>query len=544
VNPLRAGRSPGLLKRIFSRSASGSLWERHDISGASASRKDGVGRAKGASSTRPNRFREALEERGGLFAVFGNFLAGRADLLPGEYLTPLREIQVRRQGALSPSSLPEVRDRIVQAEWLRSAPCSEVYAATYVGRSVIVEVFLPEGGCAASEWEELERQIALLKSAPEAALTGPAVLEQFREWLSFQADSERKRAVLRSVRDIPVPCVTRFPALVAELQSSRCIVYERMEGAALSEALASEAQDDTARAAKALDLWAESLLEQTLFLSLVDADAQASNYLLLAEGGLGFRTLPAMVPVPVEWHNELLQYLTSAIAGNSSRAMQMLARICSGANPYEAEQVLLERLSALEPELKINTRVPDTVVTLENYWRAMSRTTLRPQLFLELLHRNLVVLGQLAPQIPAAATPVSDAPGGARPPDVISESLWPVLGRLVQFRMGEITSTEKGPEWLASSGLLLLLAVRQAGVLLEQMRDNDLALEIESDPETARGGQRNRRVASVIHTGIGLVLFLFSLQMAQRTTGIWEIAAGSAAAVCAVAVFILVARIE
>ncbi|MBI3934229.1 MAG: hypothetical protein HY316_06025 [Acidobacteria bacterium] len=504
-----------------------SPWDKYGLTASAATRKSAASQGRTPSLPRPNRFRLALEESGGLFTLFGQFLSGRADLLPGPYLALLRTVRIQREEMTSPSSLPEIRDRIVQAEWVRSAPCSEVYAATFQDRPIMAEVFLPEaGGYTNSDFHGLERQLSLLKNSPEASVATPAVLEQFREWLAFQADVDRKRGMLRNLADIPFPCVSRFPRVIPDLQSTRCLVYERMEGSPLPEAL-----EDAARSGHALDLWAECLLEQSLLLSFLDADAQPSNYLLLPDGGVGFRTLPALVPVPVEWHGELLQYLTSAIAGNSHRAMQMLSRICAGANPYAVERMLLERLSALQPELRIQSVAPASVVTLQNYWRALGQTSLKPPLFLHLFQRNLSVLGQAAPP----QTPQSD---------VISESLWPVLGRLLQFRIGDVLSSDKSQEWLANSGLFLLTAVRQVAVLLEHVRDNDLALEIESSPEDGRERRRNRRVASVIHSGIGLVLFLFSLRMAQQSSGSLQMAATTAAALCAVAVFILVARID
>ncbi|MBI2820368.1 MAG: hypothetical protein HYX73_10345, partial [Acidobacteria bacterium] len=313
-----------------------SVWDKYGLtplpSAAAKKSRDAQGRY--ASLPRPHRFRLALQEAGGLFTLFGQFLSGRADLLPGPHLAQLRTVRIDRQSLVPPSSLPEIRDRIVQAEWVRNAPCSEIYAASYQDRQIMVEVFLADGGYSDNELQEMERQVRLLKNSSEGAVAKPLVLEQFREWLKFQADVERKREMLRHLQEIPFPCVLRFPRLVPDLQSTRCLVYERMEGSPLAEAL-----EDTAGSAKALDLWAEVLLEQSLLLSLLDADAQPSNYLLLHDGGAGFRTLPAMVPVPVEWHNELLQYLTSAIAGNSYRAMQMVSRICAGANPYGVEKM-------------------------------------------------------------------------------------------------------------------------------------------------------------------------------------------------------------
>ena len=534
MNHRRAGRRAFRLPWNVALGPHPSIWERYNLGSDRHSRRSGE-QSRLASPARPNRFRLALEEAGGLFARFGQFLSGRSDLLPAGYLGPLRNIRAARQEALAPSFLPELRGKLEAVEWLRSFPCSEVYAATRNDQPVVIEIFpleepQNEAGFPKRSWLELERQIALLKASPEAAVAQPLVLEQFREWMDFQADVARKRAILRGVQEVPLPCVTRFPRLAPELQSTRCLATTRLQGRPLADALGS-AEEDGRVAQNAIDLWTESWLEQPLLLSMVDSTALPENYLLLPGGGLGLESVPALIPVPVEWHHELLQYLASAVAGNAHRALQMLARICSSDNPYASERQLLERLSALQPELRIHETAPESVVALENYWRALGQTSLRPPLFLQLFHRNLAVLGQ-------------SATGEAAARDVVSESLWPVLARILQFRVGELLAAEKGTELLASSALLMLSGMRQMTVTLEQLRDNDLALEIETQPAEEQDRARNRRVSAIIHSGFGLVLFLISLQVAQRTTGAIQITATVAAALCAAAVCILVARIE
>jgi hypothetical protein len=525
----RAERRSFTLPRLFRAGSRSSLWERYGLVPGRTQRADR------ADQSRPDRFRLALEESGGLFARYGQFLSGRADLLPGEYLARLRNIRLKPREALAPASLPEVRSRIAESRWQRSFPCSEVYFATFRGQPVAVELFEEENpqhvaGFSRAAWQELERELTLLRTAPESAVARPQAVEQFREWMTFQSDVARKRAILRSLQDVPLPCATRFPRLTAELQSARCLGYALMQGTPLPEALASSA-DEGRLSAHALDLWNESWLEQALLLSLLDAAAQPESYVLLPDGALGMQTVPALIPVPVEWHHELLQYLTAAVSGNSHRALQMLARICSSENPYATERLLQEHLAALQPELKVHQSAPATLVALENYWRALAQSSLRPPLFLQLFHRNLVVLGYSSPpELPVR--------------DLVSESLWPVLARILQFRIGELLASEKGTELLASTALLTLSGMRQMAVTLEQMRDNDLALEVEAQPSEQQDRRRNRRTAAVIRSGFGLVLFLIALQVAQRSAGALQVGATAVAALCAAAVCILVARIE
>jgi hypothetical protein len=176
-------------------------------------------------------------------------------------------------------------------------------------------------------------------------------------------------------------------------------------------------------------------------------------------------------------------------------------------------------------------------MALENYWRALGRTSLDPPLFLHLFQRNLTILGQT----PAEPNAVAEAPQRR---DIVSESLWPVLARLLQFRAGDILSTDKGPEWLVGSAILLASAMRQMGVMMERVRDNDLAFEVETQFCCTPEKRRNRRTASVIRCCLGLMLFLFFLEITQQTRGPAQIAAGSAAAVLAILVSIMVARID
>ena len=535
MNSQPADRSTFSLRGMFAPASRFSIWEKYGL----AASRSGVPRrsmpheGRYAALARPKRFCMALEEAGGLFARFGQFLAGRADLLPGEYIVPLGSIRLRRNDALSPSSVPQINGRVTKNKWLRTTACSEIYSATFENKSVVVEIFrAAEALVSQPELEGLERQLRLLKHSPEAPVASTRVLEQFREWLMLEGNVGRKRTMLRNLEDIPFQAVSRFPRLVLELQSEHCLGYEQAAGLPLPEALSNEKE-----ALPALDSWAESWLEQPLLFSFLDADASLDNYLLLPDGGIGFRTVPALAPVPVEWHDELLQYLTAAVAGNSHRAMQRLSRICSGHSPYRTERMLLERLSALQPELRMHSLPPESIMALENYWRALGRTDLHPPLFLHLFHRNLTVLGQA----PAGS---SSAGNEASPRDVVSESLWPVLARLLQLRVGEILSTDKGPEWLAGSAMALVAAMRQVGVMMEHVRDNDLAFELESEPRGPREEKRNRRTASVIRCGVGLVLFLFSLEMAERTSGTLQIVDGLAAMAFAILVAILVARIE
>jgi len=119
---VRSERPNSILRRMLNPRPPIALWEKYGLV-SRPFRKFGTGEARYASLPRPNRFRLALEEAGGLFVRFGQFLAGRADLLPSPYLSQLRTIQADQKAVTPPSSVPELRDRIRDFELIRIAPC-------------------------------------------------------------------------------------------------------------------------------------------------------------------------------------------------------------------------------------------------------------------------------------------------------------------------------------------------------------------------------------------------------------------------------------
>ena len=479
--------------------------------------------------SRPERFRLALEDGGGLFPAFAWFLNGRSDLLPSPYLDELRKTRPLRKLSSSPTLDPQWSGRLSAFEWIRATPGCEIFAALGPAGPVVVETFRNHPDSSAA-WKSFRSQIGLLRGTPEAAVCKPAVLDEFSAWLQAHSDIERKRAMLGNLNRSSGQFVTRFPQLLPDLQSPLCLVYEKMEGTSIE----AEVRPGVSTAANSLRILAEAILEQSLLLSLVDTEARLENYLLLPEGHIGFRTLPAWVSVPVEWHYQLLQYVASSAAANAPRALQMLCRMSSSRDSYAAEQQLLDRLSALQPELKINVVTPESVTALENYWRALAATSLVPPLFLQLFHRNMALLGQYN----GAVAPSTD---------VVAEALWPVLGRILRFHFGQVLTTEKSREWISSSALVFLTAARQVSLAMERLRENssDLLAEPGITDSVSHDAKLNRRAAALVASAVALVLFLFFVRLGMSAAGSsWPLLANAGAIFSAGALCSLVAGIK
>ena len=504
------------------------LWEKYGLA-AQGWLRSVDSEPRYAALPRAARFRLALEENGGLLPRFGRFLAGRADLLPSAYHSELRKIKMPALPAAS-SPPDDLKQLVPDLQMIRTTSGCRAYSGSYGGRPVIVEVYNGRDEPARDrEWDVFCRQIRKLNDKPEAVVSQELVVEQFRDWLRLQGDLERRRTMLSNLQNIIPDTVSEFPKMIAELQSPNWMGYESTQGEPIDKLL-SESDDKT----EAIHVLAEGFLEQSLLFSLVDSEFEMEELLILEKGRLGFRTLPAWVTVPVESHQDLLQYLVAAVAGDTPRAVRMICRMSAGRDSYLAEQRLLNELSSLQPELKINAVTPESVTALETYSRAMSQSDMKTPPFLRLFHRNITLIGQYNELFTPSV-------------DMIDQALWPVLGRLLRFHVAEVLSSGKLQEWAISSSLFFLTAGRQMAATLEKLRENDTRITPEPDIRgyDSRDAQLNRRTFSLIRSAILLVVFLFSLQASMSPgEGLVPLITGVIAAVSAIALCFSVAGIR
>ena len=108
------------------------LWRRFGL----ASPRFGKTQASSQFSTRQIRFRQALQEAGGLFSSFGCFLSLRADLLDGSYLQELLKIGPPEVCHAPETTFPELfKDPVA----LTQGACSRIYQTSLDTTPVIVE---------------------------------------------------------------------------------------------------------------------------------------------------------------------------------------------------------------------------------------------------------------------------------------------------------------------------------------------------------------------------------------------------------------------
>ena len=175
---------------------------------------------------RANRFKLALEEKGGLFNLFGHFLAGRADLLPNPHLRQLQKVKPHRDPSGRSMADRELSGRVADLRPMRAAPGAEIFSGFFQDEPAVVEFYSKEADpFTLCPWKSFINEIHAFDGEVEAGIARRPVLDQFREWLELARDIGRKRLILENLDRIPAGCVTRYPRLVGELQTGNCLVY-------------------------------------------------------------------------------------------------------------------------------------------------------------------------------------------------------------------------------------------------------------------------------------------------------------------------------
>lgn len=482
----------------------------------------------------PSGFRDALEELGGIYAAFGRFLVWRSDLLRSEALLRLRDIRAR----VAPIPVEEAAGRLWRgggpaagladalepgACWSTPARCA--FRSEHQGRPVVVEFAreaFDEGDFAA-----LETNLKLIEADSFRGALQPEVFTAFRAWMRLSSDLDRERSYIESIASAPT--LVEYPKLVAGLSTREFLVFEWVEGEPLLESLARQSPEAVRRLA-------ECVLEQVCTLAALDADLDPEALVLKPDGRLAVRRVERFLGIPAALAGACLKYVSAVLASDAPTAAHQLVKLAYGRTALHYESRLLDALSNLEPELKVNVQFPPVAAIFESNWRALKRLDLPQPLFLDILHRNLVAVGYWNADLAR--------PEEGRIADALAEAQWPVLSRLLRTRTSDLFSREVASDWLIGAGLLLFEGLRQASRLADQVRQNEVAVgvDLQTPPEEAR--KIRRTVRHRVLLGMLLVGFLVSLRLASSVTGSWQILWSAVAGCAAAALFWFVSRIE
>jgi hypothetical protein len=485
------------------------------------------------------RFRNALEELGGLFTAFGQFLTWRADLLSTDYLGRLRQLKV----TVAPVPFVDVT-RTIASElganenavalaqgleprlcWNTMARCA--YHAQYRGRAIAVQVArdpIPD-----SAFDSFEAGVRLIEDEKLSQVMQPAVLAGFREWMRLSDSPARERSYLAALESVRERTLVQYPVLIPEISTEKLLCFEWVEGETIASSIAHGS-------AAAVSRVAECVLEQDCSIAAIDGDFDPESMVLTASGKLALRRANRLLAIPPALTNTCLKYISAVLASNAPAAAQMLVKLASNRPILTLEERLLDALSSLEPELKINVQFPPSASIFEGNWRALKRTGVQEPLFLDILHRNLIAVGYWNAETAAPPLP---------PVDLIAEAQWPVLSRVLRTRLGDLARRETASDWFVGSGLVFFEAMRQVNRLAEGLRENDISLGVDvpnGDEDDERKAHKRIRLGILI--GMLFVLFLACLRFAVSTEGVWSVALSMLAIASGFALFWFVSRFD
>jgi hypothetical protein len=288
--------------------------------------------------------------------------------------------------------------------------------------------------------------------------------------------------------------------LIPEITTDRVLCWPWIDGETVSSLIRRGSVETVTQVAV-------SVLEQWCSLSIVDADIQ-TDALVMPVGGsrLVVRRLNRPLSVPPPAVNIGMKYIAAVLEGNASMTVQTLLSMAVGQSTANLEADLLDLMSGIEPELKVQLWYPGSSAAFESNWRALAKLDVtRPRPFyLDCLHRNLIALGYWTAEAVAA---------GGKAADPIAEAQWPVVGRVLQSNASQLLNMGAVTEWSVGLGLLTFGALREANRVAEEFRENNLTMEVDigasgADSRQSDSSQHHARANARMSVMAGFLLVI------------------------------------
>jgi ubiquinone biosynthesis protein len=300
-----------------------------------------------ADQSRATRIRLALTELGTTFIKLGQMLSTRPDLVGEEVATELARLQEHAPPDPPEATLATIAEELgrpagdvfatFDAQPVASASIGQAHFATLSdGRAVIVKVRHP--GIEArirSDLEILEALAGLAEKSEELKRYQPAaVTREFRRSLFREIDfSREERHLAQFAANFAHDATVRFPAVFAELSTSRVLTMERLEGVNLHDTAKLDKlgfpRDELAR--RGAVIWMEMIFRDGFY----HADPHPGNLLVLPDGRLGIIDC-GMVDRLDESLRETVEEMLGAIAnGEAATLARLLMRLCGAPADFD-----------------------------------------------------------------------------------------------------------------------------------------------------------------------------------------------------------------
>ncbi|MBL4849321.1 MAG: AarF/ABC1/UbiB kinase family protein [Planctomycetes bacterium] len=317
----------------------------------------GEARSEVRDLPRAIRLRKMLEELGPTFIKAGQILSTRADIVPAEYVSALKDLQDKTE------ALPyETIKTAVEAELgaplaelfetfdersLATASIAQVHRATYRDEDgdvveVAVKVQRPE----IRETMEADLSLCywlarLLEGTIEevSAYTPTAIVEQFERAVFEELDFINERKNLERARESfsSRPELLVVPRAYPERSSSKVLTMAYLDGRRITEVQNDEDWDRPAL----LDRLVETAFKQVFEDGWFHGDPHPGNILILGDGRLGMIDHGLWGHISSEQQEILLQWLTAIALKSPSTLARLTLRV--GQPPPGFDRLLYER---------------------------------------------------------------------------------------------------------------------------------------------------------------------------------------------------------
>jgi ubiquinone biosynthesis protein len=432
----------------------------------------GIGRL-----TVPERLRRTLEELGATYIKLGQFLSGRADLLPADFIEELSKLLD------AAPSLPaeEIRDAIekelgVPVEELfatfddvpiASASIGQVHRATlFDGQEVVIKVQRPGiEQVVDADLDFLLRQARFLESHSDlmrdynVVAIGEELARSLREELDYQVEGRNAERLRNNLLRDPR---FRVPAVFWNLTSKRVITLEYLDGIKFNEI--DRLREAGYRLSSIAHVGVEAYLKQIFVDGFYHADPHPANLMVVGDqvGFVDFGTAGYLTPRQKELLGDMFLQIIDEDAGGVARTVVRMGAT-QGRPDLDAMERDLQRLLVRFWGIPLE-EIPVGEMLVEVFTTAYRHRVYLPG-DLALLARTIITL---------------EGTGRMLDPEfVLVEAVRPFAVRLVRERMSPLTAGRRAVRSMRQAAELAQAFPRRLDDLWDQLEEGQITFGVD-----------------------------------------------------------------
>jgi ubiquinone biosynthesis protein len=432
----------------------------------------GIGRL-----TMPQRVRRTLEELGATYIKVGQFLSGRADLLPPDYIEELSKLL----DAAPPVPVEEMREVLkeemgVPVEELfatfddtpiASASIGQVHRATlFDGQQVVVKIQRPEiEQVVDADLDFLLRQARFLESRSDVmrdynvVAIAEELARSLREELDYQGEGRNAERLRNNLRRDPR---FRVPVVFWSLTSKRVITLEYLDGIQFNEL--ERLREGGYRLPSIAEVGVEAYLKQIFVDGFYHADPHPANLMVIGDqvGFVDFGTAGYLTPRQKELLGDMFLQIIDEDAGGVARTVVRMGAI-QGRPDLDAMERDLQRLLVRYWGIALE-EIPVGEMLAEVFTTAYRHKVYLPG-DLALLARTIITL---------------EGTGRLLDPEfVLVDAVRPFAVRLVRERMSPLTAGRRALRSMRQAADLAQAFPRRLDDLWDQLEEGEITFGVD-----------------------------------------------------------------